>query len=152
MRRHGWIAAMAGLALIAGVACSSSSASGDTSAPTASTASTTPTGARPSTNATLTILSPKDGEVIKGSDVPLQVDLKGGKIVQVAGSTTLVPNEGHLHVYLDDQLISMTSATTTTVPDVQPGTHLLKVEFVANDHFPYDPRVIAVVSFEVKAS
>jgi hypothetical protein len=147
MRTRGWVAAAAGLVLIACVACSSSSTTDATpSAPT------TPSGARPSTDATLAIVSPKDGQVIKGSDVPLKVDLAGGKIVQVAGSTALVPNEGHLHVYLDDQLISMTSATTTTIPDVEPGTHLLKVEFVANDHFPYDPRVIAVVSFEVKAS
>ena len=29
--------------------------------------------------------------------------------------------------------------------------HILKVEFVANDHAPFDPRVIAEASFEVKA-
>jgi hypothetical protein len=51
-------------------------------------------------------------------------------------------------VILDDQLISMTSGFEQTIPDVAPGQHLLKVEFVASDHAPFDPRVIAAVSFE----
>ena len=50
---------------------------------------------------------------------------------------------------LDDQLISMTSHLESVLPDLAPGMHLLKIEFVANDHAPFDPRVIAAVSFEV---
>jgi hypothetical protein len=149
MRKHGWITALAALSLVAAVACTGSSSGGSSSVPTS--VSATPSGPRPSTDATLTIVSPKNGQVIKGTDVPLKVVLDGGTIANVS-STTLVPNEGHLHVILDDQLISMTAATQTMIPNVQPGTHLLKVEFVANDHFPYDPRVIAVVSFEVASS
>jgi Family of unknown function (DUF6130) len=147
MKRYRWAVALAALALV-GAACTGSSASPSG----ATTAPSTASGPRPSTDAVLTIVSPTNGEVVKGTDVPLEVRLKGGKIVSVAGSTALVPNEGHLHVYLDDQLISMTATTSTTIPNVQPGSHLLKVEFVANDHFPYDPRVIQVVSFEVKPS
>jgi hypothetical protein len=33
---------------------------------------------------------------------------------------------------------------------VAPGTHLLRVEFVASDHLPWDPRVFDNVTFEVK--
>ena len=62
-----------------------------------------------------------------------------------------MPDEGHLHVILDDQLISMTGDTQQVLTDLTPGQHLLKVEFVASDHFPFDPRVIAAVAFEVKA-
>ena len=105
-------------------------------------------GPRPSTDATLTIVSPKNGATIHGGDVTLKLKLDGGTIATGA-STDLVPNEGHLHVVLDDQLISMTSELTSVIPDVASGMHLIKVEFVANDHAPFDPRVIAAVSFEV---
>ena len=105
-------------------------------------------GPRPSTDATLAIVSPKNGETIRGSDVTLELELDGGTIATSA-STELVPDEGHLHVVLDDQLISMTSDLESVISDVAPGTHLIKVEFVANDHAPFDPRVIAAVSFEV---
>jgi hypothetical protein len=88
--------------------------------------------------------------VIHGGSVALKVGLKDAKIVPLT-STDLRPDEGHLHVFLDDQLISMTTGVQTIIPDVPPGQHLLKVEFVATDHAPFDPRVIAVVAFQVKA-
>ena len=44
----------------------------------------------------------------------------------------------------------MTTGTEPTIPDVAPGHHVVQVEFVATDHGPFNPRVIAVVSFEVK--
>jgi hypothetical protein len=61
-----------------------------------------------------------------------------------------VPDEGHLHVLLDDTLISMTQGTEQTIPNVTPGPHRIQVEFVASDHAPFDPRVVSVVAFEVK--
>ena len=36
----------------------------------------------------------------------------------------------------------MTAETETTIPDVAPGHHILKVEFVANDHAPFFPNVV----------
>jgi hypothetical protein len=53
-------------------------------------------------------------------------------------------------VILDGQLISMNYQLQNAIPDVTPGPHLLQAEFVASDHAPFDPRVIAVTSFEVK--
>jgi Family of unknown function (DUF6130) len=79
--------------------------------------------------------------------VGLEISLEDAVIVPQT-STDVAPDEGHLHVILDDQLISMTSRLRDTIADVEPGRHLLKVEFVASDHLPFDPRVIAVVSFE----
>lgn len=133
---------------------------GSGSSAEASTAASTPSathasmsmsmapGPRPSTDATLAVVSPKNGQTIQASDVTLKVSLKGGTI-STTTSAELVPDQGHLHVVLDDQLISMTSELESVISDVGPGTHLLKVEFVANDHAPFDPRVIAAVSFEV---
>lgn len=142
-------AASIALALVAG-ACGGSGGTTDGSAsPSMPHGSMSmATGARPSTDATLTIVSPTNVETIRGSDVTLTLKLDGGTIATSA-STVLVPDQGHLHVVLDDQLISMTSDLESVIPDVAPGTHLIKVEFVANDHAPFDPRVISAVSFEV---
>jgi hypothetical protein len=104
---------------------------------------------RPSSTAKLTILSPKTGSVVNGSTVNLRIALEGARIVKQT-STTLQPDEGHVHVLLDGQLISMNYGLTDTIPDLTPGQHLLQVEFVATDHAPFDPRVIAVTSFEVQ--
>ena len=80
----------------------------------------------------------------------MKVSLKDATIVQ-STTTDIVPDEGHLHVILDDQLVSMTGETTQLLANLTPGQHLLKVEFVANDHAPFDPRVITAVAFEVQA-
>jgi hypothetical protein len=116
-----------------------------------STDSPTPTVSadRPASPAKLTIISPKNGQVVHGTTVQMKVSLKDAKIVP-ATSATIVPDEGHLHVILDDQLISMTGDTTQLLSNLTPGQHLLKVEFVASDHAPFDPRVIAAVAFEVQ--
>jgi hypothetical protein len=116
------------------------------SGPTAGTASTGP---RPSSPAKLTILAPKNGEVVHGTSVELRVRLQHAKIVP-ATTTNITPTEGHLHVILDDQLISMTEGTQQQVTGLTPGLHRIQVEFVASDHAPFDPRVVAIVSFEVK--
>ena len=103
---------------------------------------------RPSTDATLRIVAPKDGDVLDGT-VDVQLELEGARVVEQT-STDLRPDEGHVHVLLDDQLVSMTDGLEQTLRDVAPGPHILKVEFVANDHAPFDPRVIEAVAFEVE--
>jgi hypothetical protein len=45
----------------------------------------------------------------------------------------------------------MNYGLTDTISNLTPGPHLLQVEFVATDHAPFDPRVIAVTSFQVQA-
>lgn len=105
--------------------------------------------ARPSSTAQLAVLSPENGEVVRGSTVELRVELEGAKLVPQT-TTDLAPNEGHLHVLLDDELISMTGKTEQQIPDVAVGSHRLTVEFVASNHAPFDPRVVAVVAFEVR--
>ena len=104
---------------------------------------------RPSSTAELSIVSPAVGEVVHGSTVDLRVKLQGAKLVP-ATTTDIVPDEGHLHVILDDKLISMTEGLEQSIPDVPPGEHRITVEFVASDHAPFDPRVVTVVAFEVR--
>jgi hypothetical protein len=106
-----------------------------------------PTG-RPSSPAKVQIVTPTNGEVIHGS-VPVRVRLENATIV-AATTTNIRPDQGHLHLYLDDQIESMNFSTSATLSAVKPGLHVLRVEFVASDHLPFDPRVIAQVAFEVK--
>jgi Family of unknown function (DUF6130) len=116
---------------------------------TGATGPTAPTSDRPSSTAKLSIVAPKVGEVVHGSSVDLRVKLQDAKLVP-ATTTNIVPDEGHLHVILDDTLISMTEGLEQTIPDVAPGEHRIMVEFVASDHAPFDPRVVSLVAFEVK--
>ena len=112
---------------------------------------TTPTVAieRPTSTGVLTIVSPENGDRIADGTAQLEVALKGAEIVDQT-STDLQPDQGHLHVMLDGSLVSMTSGTSLPLTDLTPGEHLLQVEFVASDHAPFDPRVLAAVSFEAK--
>lgn len=142
-----WLAGAVLALTVASVSCGSGGDGGGD----ATSASVTPSVAaeRPASTATLTIERPRNGERVTGTRAPLEIDLRGAEIVDQA-STDLRPDEGHLHVMLDGQLVSMTSGTSQVLSDLTPGEHLLQVEFVANDHAPFDPRVLAGVSFDVK--
>lgn len=139
-----------GVAAMIAVAALVASACGGGGGASPSTTTPTTAAARPSSTAKLTILSPKTGSVVNGTTVDLRIALEGARIVKQT-STTLQPDEGHVHVLLDGQLISMNYGLTDTIPNLTPGQHLLQVEFVATDHAPFDPRVIAVTSFEVQS-
>jgi hypothetical protein len=119
---------------------------GSPSAPASSSAAAS---ARPSSTAKISFVSPKAGEVVNGTDVPVKIDLTGATIVQQT-TTDIRPDQGHIHLYLDDELVSMNYGLTATLHDVAPGTHLLRAEFVAADHVPFDPRDFTQVAFEVK--
>jgi hypothetical protein len=106
-------------------------------------------GPRPSSPAKVQIVTPTVGDVIHGSVVDVRVRLENARIVAVT-TANITPDQGHLHLFLDDQLEGMNFSTSATLTAVQPGLHVLRVEFVASDHLPFDPRVIAEVAFEVK--
>jgi hypothetical protein len=114
----------------------------------ATASSTTPL-ARPSSPARVAILAPKSGQVVHGSSVEVKVALTGGKIVP-ATTQHIVPTKGHIHLLVDDQVVSMNFGLNQRLGDLKPGTHTLRVEFVASDHLPFDPRVFAQIAFEVK--
>jgi hypothetical protein len=108
-----------------------------------------PAAVRPASTATVSFTEPTPGQHVSGETMEVSVALTGGKIVATT-STTLTPDTGHLHLYIDDRLISMAyGATRQQVPiaDLQPGPHVLRVEFVAADHGPFNPRVEASVPF-----
>jgi hypothetical protein len=104
---------------------------------------------RPSTNAKITILSPRPHQVLRGDPVTIQVRLRvtGARIVTQT-STHLSPDKGHIHLYLDGMLVTMAYATSTTI-EASPHIHRLRAEFVAVDHGPFSPPVTASVTFRV---
>ena len=136
------------LALVAVSVAVLAACAGDGEGAGASSTSLSPI-ARPSSTAELAVVSPENGGVVRGSTVQLRVELVGARLVPQT-TTDIAPDEGHLHVLLDDELISMTEGTEQEIPDVAAGMHRLTVEFVASDHAPFDPRVVAVVAFEVR--
>ena len=105
---------------------------------------------RPSSSGRLEILAPQPGEVFRGdpAPVPVRFRLIGAKIVSFT-STKLLPDEGHIHLFLDGALVSMSYNLAKDLL-VAPGVHRLQAEFVAVDHGPFDPRVLDSVSFQVK--
>ena len=143
---------MAVTAIVVLLASACSSGGGSPQSDGGATGSTSPSVSadRPASTAKLTIITPTNGEMVHGTTVQMKVRLKDATIVP-ATTADIVPDEGHLHVILDDQLISMTGETTQLLSNLTPGQHLLKVEFVASDHAPFDPRVITAVAFEVQA-
>jgi len=103
---------------------------------------------RPRSTGKLTILSPTPGETITGRTLHVRLRLAGAKIVPQT-STHITPDRGHIHLIVDGRVVSMAYGTEQDVP-VTPGMHLLQAEFVATDHFPFAPRVLAAATFTVR--
>jgi hypothetical protein len=129
-----------------GAACSG----GGTPDQTPTPSSTIDINNRPSSPAVLKILEPKNGQVVHGTSTPLKMSLQNAKIVP-ATTTHIVGTQGHVHVILDNKLVSMTYGLKQTLGNLTPGTHLLRAQFVASDHAPFNPPVFAqAVTFTVK--
>jgi hypothetical protein len=103
---------------------------------------------RPRSTATLGILEPVPGAVTTGRTLHVRLQLTGATITPVT-STHLTPDKGHIHLILDGRVVSMAYGVEQDVA-VTPGDHLLQAEFVAQDHFPFNPRVVKSVTFTVK--
>ena len=104
---------------------------------------------RPSSPAKIAIEAPKNGDVVKADNVDVKIDLQGGEVVEPS-VRKVTPTTGHIHVELDGVVVSMRYGLEQTIDVPDPGTHTLRVEFVAADHSPFDPRVFADVAFTAK--
>ena len=94
---------------------------------------------RPSSPATVTITAPVSGSTVSGPTVHVVIDLQNATITSVT-TTSISPTEGHIHLYVDNVLVSMNYSLEQDLP-VHTGTYVLKAEFVAADHAPFNPRV-----------
>jgi hypothetical protein len=122
-------------AIVAGCGGTSASTASGTAAPSAPTAS----GNRASSPAVVGIVQPTSGETVTGATVHIVLSLTGAQIVN-ATTTNIRPDQGHVHLYVDNVLVSMNYGLEQDLP-VHQGTYVLKAEFVAADHAPFNPRV-----------
>jgi hypothetical protein len=106
-------------------------------------------GPRPSSPAVVAIVQPTNGEEVTGDTVHVVLSLTGATIVSQT-TTNIRPDQGHVHLYVDNVLVSMNYGLEQELP-IHPGTYVLKAEFVAADHAPFSPRVYSSeVFFTVK--
>lgn len=133
-------------ALLAVAACASD-------APLA-TGSDDPNGSLISTTGDITIVSPEVGAVFTPSSVPVEIELTGARIIEEA-TTHMQPDEGHVHVKLDGETLTQLAGLRFDLVELReepldPGTHLLEVEFVAGNHLTFSPREIEQLTFTVR--
>jgi hypothetical protein len=126
-------------ALLAGqlAACGPASSPGPSPSPAA--ISPGASGARPSSAAVIRVQQPAAGASLTGSSVHVVLSLEGAQIVS-ATTTSIRPDQGHIHLYVDNVLVSMNYGLEQDIA-VHPGTYVVKAEFVAADHAPFSPRV-----------
>ena len=109
---------------------------------------------RPSSTGELTILEPEPGGVYPPDDVPARLELEGATLSEEA-STDLQPDEGHIHLTLDGELLTLLGGAEENLAELaeeplEPGQHIMEAEFVANDHGFFLPRVVQTVTFMVE--
>ena len=113
---------------------------------------TVATGARPPSTASIAFAEPSSGQIVTGEELDVRVRVEDGTVV-AGSSTNLTADTGHIHVFVDGELLSMTSGQEESIGigDLPPGVHRLLAEFVAADHAPFDPPVTATVTFVKEA-
>jgi hypothetical protein len=135
-----------GFGAVALLLTSCASGAAPSSAPAGSPAAS---GSRPSSRAVVGIVQPVSGSTVNGTSIHVVLSLTGATIVTTT-STDIRPDQGHVHLYVDNVLVSMNYGLEQDLP-VTPGTYVLKAEFVASDHAPFNPRVVSPeVFFTVK--
>lgn len=85
------------------------------------------------------IVGPRDEEQVPANDpFDLEAEVSGGELTDATSSDD--PTVGHLHVFVDGQLISMPNSSIQEV-ELDPGRHTIVVEFTTADHRSFDPRI-----------
>jgi hypothetical protein len=104
-----------------------------------------PSTVRPSSTAVITIVSPTPGQTVSTAGVTVKITLEGARIVP-SPSTSLKPDEGHVHLAVDGRTITLLAGLEVSTGPLTAGDHLIQVEFAASDHGPFNPRVIRQVT------
>lgn len=94
-------------------------------------------------NVSMSIVSPDDGaSVPAGEPIDVEVTLQGATTEPTSATGDEIV--GHIHVFVDGQLLQMPGGTSTRL-ELEPGEHAVAVEFVGDDHVSFEPRVIEAV-------
>jgi uncharacterized membrane protein len=78
--------------------------------------------AAPAEGAAVKILTPKEHQVFKGDRIPLKFSFQKGQ------------RGHHVHAYIDGELMGMFESAEGTLSGIQPGSHILQLRVVADDH------------------
>jgi hypothetical protein len=107
-----------------------------------------PSADRPSSTAVIRVAEPVEGQRVSTATLDVVTEITGATVVD-ASSTQVAPDTGHVHIYVDDRLMSMAYAPEQEIAIdwLSPGPHVLRVEFVAADHVAFDPPVETSVTF-----
>ena len=92
---------------------------------------------KPAEGASIKIISPAKGQVLKGDKVPLEFKLIKGK------------RGNHAHAYVDGELMGMFESEKGTLNGIKPGNHVLELRVVASDHVT-ELDAVDKVAFTVK--
>src|ERR1700749_3581810 len=125
-RQHRFLRSSVALLALAVLLAACSSGGGASPTPEA-----TAQGPRPASTAKLVMVSPTPNEVVTGGTVHVVMTLTGATITDVT-TTNIKPNEGHIHLYGDNNLVSMNYPLTQDLP-LKPGSYVMRAEFVAAD-------------------
>ena len=146
MRRPFLVLLTSLLVVLTGCASATADGPSDTTAPTPYPTPVGGLGHRPATPVKIRLLSPTNGEVVHGTTLVVSVSITGGTITTVT-TRAITPTKGHVHLYLNNQLIYM-SYTLSQPISVKPGLpYSMYAEFVAQDHFPFSPRDVTPTVF-----
>jgi hypothetical protein len=107
-------------------------------------------GSPAASNVTVAITDPNNGDTVGARrPVELEVDVRGGELTTDVQSSD--PTKGHLHVFVDDELISMPTTATPEI-ELEPGPHEITVEFTGADHRSFSPKILDRVSVTAEES
>jgi hypothetical protein len=81
-----------------------------------------PSTLKPARGASVKILYPKAGQIVKGDSVPLEFKLTKGKIGE------------HVHAYVDGEMMGMFKSAKGTLTGIKPGQHTLELRVATSDH------------------
>lgn len=101
----------------------------------------------------LSIASPVEDTTILGNQLTVSFIVGNFTFVDFSQKKTISPNEGHLHLWLDQPQPTLENANEVLSHDsvvfrnLPPGKHTLIAEIVNNDHSSLKPKVNAKISF-----
>ena len=93
---------------------------------------------RPSSPVVISIVTPRDGETVAGSTVDVVIHVSGGTVLKDF-STHISPTTGHVHLLMDSSPVLMNYTLEQKIPITPGQTYTLRAEWVAADHFPFNP-------------
>lgn len=102
---------------------------------------------RPSTTATLDVVSPAEGQRFPTNAVPIRVNVNGGSLA-AANADRLQPGKGHLQISVDRVLVTR-AANPVQIVQMGDGDHTIGIEYVAGDHLPFCPKVAVTRTVKV---